>query len=100
MSTLVDSFGCNIHSQFDIPMQALSAILSVTRLMLLAAGLNRTTEIATTYKTVQSCMGIEPSFDILLVCVKCLEPHPANYKAKECSKCTLQAVMGGVISCA
>ena len=78
-----------LHSQFHVPMRALSAILSVVRLMLLAAGLDAITGIAATYKTVQSHMGIEPSFDILPVCVKCLEPHPADYKAKVCCKCAL-----------
>ena len=78
-----------LHSQFHVPMRALSAILGVVRLILLATGLDAMTGVAAIYKTVQSHMGIEPSFDVLPVCAKCLEPHPANYKAKECCKCGL-----------
>lgn len=70
-------------------MRAFVAILAVARLILIALGLDATAMVsmATTYKTVQSHLGVEPVFDVLPVCMNCLEPHPRDFLGSTCSKC-------------
>lgn len=76
-----------LHSQFHVPIRALAAILGVFRLVVISLGLDVQEGMATTYKTVQSHMKLEPKFSVLPVCVKCLEPHPADYQQPTCQKC-------------
>lgn len=76
-----------LHSQFHVPMRALAALLGVFRLVFLSLRLDVLQGMATTYKTVQSHLKLEPKFSILPVCPSCLEPHPVDYQHSVCQKC-------------
>jgi hypothetical protein len=80
-----------LHTQCKLAFTACAAVLVVFGHILAAAGLAFGQDQRTPYVSLASVMnntGIEPAFQILVVCPNCLEPYPSGRSStSSCDRC-------------